>query len=560
MKGKRRDFLKQLALLTSVAALPGVASGKGKTSNRLLNTKRVIVVGAGFAGLSAAVKLKSAGLDVIVLEARDRIGGRIWSDRSLGFPVDLGASWIHGPSNDNPVKQLSDIVDPDTFETDDESLVIYDNNGDEIDDATMEEYYENYNTLLEDISNYAAGLNEDTSVETAIQNIEPSYLSDLIMLYQLTSYMEFDSGGDIAELSSKYWENDTKFPGNDVLFPNGYDALTNYLAEGLDIRTEHIVSEIDYSDNIIYVTTNNGEFEADHVVVTLPLGVLKNESVEFVPELPTSKTELVDQVKVGYINKVFLSFDDIFWDEEMQYIGVTTDLKGKYPYFLNARKFVPVNGLMTFGFGLYGLTMESQTDEQIKDDVMAILKTIYGDSIPEPTGVVVSRWTQDEFAKGSYSFANIASSPEYFDDWQTPVDGKLFFAGEHTINAYRGTTHGAYISGENAADKILEIVTNIKRISTLPTGFDLQQNYPNPFNPSTTISYSLDKPGRARLEIFDITGRRVRTMVDKYSAAGSYSVIWDGNDGAGAGVASGVYVYRLTHAGTTISKKMQLVK
>ncbi len=557
MNESRRKFLRNIALVASAAALPKISFAKNKKVN---TDSKVVVIGAGFAGLAAARKLHDSGVDVIVLEGRDRIGGRIWSDRSLGYPVDLGASWIHGPAQDNPIKVLSDDAGASTFETDDESLIVYDENGNEIDDATLDTYYDDYNTLLEEIENYASGLQDDETVKTAIENIEPSWLSDLIMIYQLTSYMEFDSGGDITELSAKYWQNDKKFPGKDVLFPNGYDELINHLAEGLDIRTGQIAEEIDYSGETIYVSTDQGEFEADFVVVTLPLGVLKNESVTFTPELPASKTDLMNQVKTGYINKVFLSFDEAFWDEDMQYIGITTEEKGKYPYFLNAKKFVPVNGLMTFGFGLYGLTIEQKSDEEVKNDVLDVLRKVYGNDVTEPAGIVISRWSSDPFAYGSYSFANVESSPDFFDDWQNPVESKLFFAGEHTTNDYRGTAHGAYITGENAANAILDIVTDVKRISDNPESFSLMQNYPNPFNPATTITYAINKSSRVSLKVYDANGREVKELVNKYSAPGEYSVIWNGTNNKGKAVASGTYYYEIKAGKFKQSKKMQLIK
>ncbi|MCF8259311.1 MAG: FAD-dependent oxidoreductase [Melioribacteraceae bacterium] len=556
----RRKFIKQMALFASMTALPKFGM---PDINKIKSGEKVYVIGAGISGIAAARKLHNAGVDVTILEARNRLGGRIWTDRSLGLPVDLGASWIHGPSVENPIKKIADDISANLFETDNESLSVFDNDGNEIDDAAMSDYYNDYIELLDEIETIAEEMENDSTVKSIIQSIEPDYLTDLIMQYQLTSYMEFDSGGDINKLSAKYWANDLKYSGNDVLFPDGYDTITNYLADGLKINLEHIVNKINYQNDSIILSTDKGNFEADYLIVTLPLGVLKSGSVTFLPDLPESKKSIMNKVEMGSINKVFLSWDESFWDDDLQYIGVTTEVKGMYPYFLNANKFTPYNGLMTFGFGEYGKTMEENSDEQIKNDILNILRKIYGNDVTEPNGVIVSRWNSDEFTKGAYSFAGVGNSPEFFDGWKETIEDRIFFAGEHTINDYRGTVHGAYISGIQAADKILDAITSVKTNYNQPNKIKLMQNYPNPFNATTKIKYTIANENinnraenyTVKLVIFDAVGREVKTLVDEQKSPGEYVIQFDGNN-----LSSGTYTYTLTQGDFTKSKKMILLK
>ena len=112
---------------------------------------------------------------------------------------------------------------------------------------------------------------------------------------------------------------------------------------------------------------------------------------------------------------------------------------------------------MTIGLGDNGLAMENQTDAQITNDIMEILRKIYGNDIPNPTEVLISRWTQDPFARGSYSFAGLGSLPEDFEAFEVPLNNRVFFAGEHTIHDYRGTVHGAYLSGIREGQKIVDL-------------------------------------------------------------------------------------------------------
>jgi hypothetical protein len=95
---------------------------------------------------------------------------------------------------------------------------------------------------------------------------------------------------------------------------------------------------------------------------------------------------------------------------------------------------------------------------------------------------------------------------------------------------------------------------------TLPVRFELSQNWPNPFNPVTTIRYALDEPGRVEIEIFNVLGRKVRTLVDEVVPAGAYIATWDGTDAAGKPVSTGVYLYRLTAGDVVLTRKMLLLK
>ena len=97
------------------------------------------------------------------------------------------------------------------------------------------------------------------------------------------------------------------------------------------------------------------------------------------------------------------------------------------------------------------------------------------------------------------------------------------------------------------------------RGTALPTGFVLGQNYPNPFNPSTVIPYEIPTPTHVRLEVFNLLGQRLATLVDGVRPAGAHTAQWDGTDAAGRAVGAGVYIYRLSGGGVTVSRRMVLV-
>lgn len=450
----RKEFLEKLTLAFSASMFSSSPLFSMDTDKLTHKESEVIIIGAGIAGLACAKLLTQNDYNVIILEGRNRIGGRIWTDRSTGVPLDMGASWIHGPKGDNPITPIAEKIKATMYCTKDDSLMVYDENGQRIDDEKMDKYYKQYNQIIKKAKQSGSSTK---SLANAIKEVNPTALNDIIMQYQFSAYTEFDYGGALELMSSINYDEDERFAGKDVLFPNGYDTIPNYLAKDLDIRLNQIVNQIDYSQENIKITTSKGIFKTKHIVVTVPLGVLKKNSINFLPALPAEKQKIIKRLPMGTVNKVFLEFDNCFWDEKIQYFGYAGKIKGQYNYFLNTKKFVPdKNILLTFGFGNYGLTMEKQTDAQIQNDIMAILKKIYGEKIPAPQKIKVSRWNNDIFSYGAYSFAGINCDNEDFEKLGKTIAQKLFFAGEHTHTQYRGTVHGAYLSGIRAARRIME--------------------------------------------------------------------------------------------------------
>ncbi len=451
---KRRKFIKHALIgLPGILLTPTLLAHCGREDKVVPNGKTVIVVGAGIAGLAAAERLKSKGFTVIVLESQDRIGGRLRTDRTLGIAFDEGASWIHGPKG-NPITQLAKAAGADTFLTDDESTRVYDINGNAYTDSALENAESQFAKALDDVRN--AG-NWQQSFGAVFQMLYHTQFNQRLWRYMLSAYLEFNTGADISVLSSLYFDDDEEFSGSDVIITNGYDKITDYLAREIDVRLGKWVSSIDYFGDKVLARTSSETFEANYVIVTVPLGILQSKSLSFSPDLPAEKAAAIKRLKMGNVNKFLLLWDNAFWNTDLQYIGYTAETKGKFNYYLNVRKFTNANALMTFAFGDYATLTESMSDSQVVDEIMQHLRTIHGSNTPAPTRLLRTRWGENIHTFGAYSFVASGATSSDFDTLATPVNSKVFFAGEHTHRAYRGTVHGAYLSGIREANRIIDL-------------------------------------------------------------------------------------------------------
>ncbi len=288
---------------------PTLLAACGK-DNSIQDGKTVVVIGAGISGLAAAKKLKDKGFKVIVLESQEKIGGRLRTDRSAGIAFDEGASWIHGP-NGNPITNLASQAGAETYLTDDDSLKVFDNNGNPYSDSFLNAQYTLFENALNTVRSSGALAQ---SFESVFNSLFPTQANTRLWKYMLSAYLEFNIGGDITDLSSKYYDDDDQFTGKHLIITNGYDKIANLLGVNLDIRLKSRVTEINYNATKLSIKTNGSNLEADYIIVTVPLGVLKSNSISFIPNLPTTKLNAIQNTKMGNVNKFLLTWTTSFWD------------------------------------------------------------------------------------------------------------------------------------------------------------------------------------------------------------------------------------------------------
>ncbi len=569
------------------------------------NQYQIGVIGGGIAGLSCCQELVSSlfndGIDakVTLIEARSRFGGRLFTDRSWKtegqreFPLELGASWIHGIDH-NPLAAVAESAGIE-FVIASEEVKMLENGMKEV-NAEMDD---RMGKMFDDLLDHAAedcwiaseaernqfiqplggdpqaavrwyasifaqpevrGANtnakeaskltkpslvtppshrwsNDRSIDCAIGNAIANHrfreFSKLTknehrMLLWNTKNLEYALGANITDLSMKYWDADDRhaFEGDHVLLREGYSAVVDHMVETLhqcgSTRFEHLlnfpVGKVDYgrkstteafgrdrfgrerhltelSDSCSVTSEDGGQTRFfDFVVCAVPLGVLK-ESVErqhdvtssnklsFYPSLPFSKVDAITNVGFGLLNKVYLHFDTAFWriagvirdEDPLQCLfgNVTGVNPHHYMFFdvgmlLGSREDRPPI-IMSLISGREAVALECLSDAEIVDEVMVTLRQMFSNmTVPEPKAHKITRWGQDRFSRGSYTFLPPGATDQDFHLLQSPVNAngdslllegseimRLFFAGEHTTALHPSMAHGALLSGIRAAQEVI---------------------------------------------------------------------------------------------------------
>ncbi|WP_370289176.1 flavin monoamine oxidase family protein [Nocardioides sp.] len=420
----------------------------------------VIVVGAGMSGLAAARHLADAGARVQVLEARDRLGGRIWTSDAWDFPVDLGASWIHGTGG-NPLTALARAAGATTATTTYDSTITLTDRGQLTEDqeALLERATEAVSGVL---STYQEDGEEDASLRTVVERElawpERSPEERRWISYALNE-IEQEYAGSATRLSTYWYDSDAPLKGEDVLFPGGYAQLTNHLARDLDISTGTAVTAITHSPDSVVVTAGTATYRADHVIVTVPLGVLKTDAITFDPPLPRRAARAIERLGVGLLDKLVVRFPagterlwpDTDWIERVP----PASSYGRWTQWINLARATGRPALMAFSAADDARAVSRLSDREALTQALAALSASLGVDLPTPIGVQRTRWADDPLARGSYSFYAVGSSPADRKALTRPVGGRLHFAGEATDLRSFATVHGAYRSGLRAAEAIV---------------------------------------------------------------------------------------------------------
>lgn len=297
----------------------------------------IAVIGAGVAGLRLAQLLSDADYDVTLYEARNRIGGRLWTDRSLGVPLDLGASWIHG-LDDNPLTALAAEAGADLAETG-EDIVFRLRDGALLDPEAV-----------------------------------PGWLEEVITI-------QHNAGARRDQVNLAAFRAPADYGGAEAILPGGYDSLLPELAGDYLLRTGYELRAVQHGPQGVDLGFVNGErARHDAVALTVPLGVLQRGGLTFSPGLPEAKRDAISALGMGVLDKLYLRFDAAFWAGDPTWI-VTADTglpRGQFNQWLNL---LPVLGepiLLGFNGADAARSLAGEEDEVLVTAALAVLERAYG--------------------------------------------------------------------------------------------------------------------------------------------------------------------------------------
>ena len=300
------------------------------------DAQRVCVIGAGISGMGAADVLDREGRGVTVIEARDRIGGRIWTDGRLGAPVDLGASWVHGHDG-NPLTVLAQQRGMQQIETGFDFVI---RGGD------------------------GRLMSEDET---------PDWIDEV-------TEVQHSAGALISEINQRAYIFGSDYGGEERVFPGGYRAIFDGLATGADVRLGAAVTGIATTEADATVTLEVGTEETfDAVIVSVPLGVLKRGAITFTPALPDRKQRAIEDLGMGLLDKVYLRYDDVFWDADSTWI-ITPETglpPGQFNQWLNMAPIVGEPIIMAFNGAQPARDLAALSDEEVVSRAQQVMSLTY---------------------------------------------------------------------------------------------------------------------------------------------------------------------------------------
>ncbi|OWR48569.1 peroxisomal N1-acetyl-spermine/spermidine oxidase, partial [Danaus plexippus plexippus] len=469
---------------------------KLKRHNKVNQKYDTIVIGLGSAGATAASTLAKAGKRVLALEAQDRVGGRVHTVQFGDGVVELGAEWLHGthPSIVYEDVQRNNIsLVPQEF-----YLMTYKSDGTRGNDVLINELE---GLCFDDTINLAgpnmpAGFNITQKIQAHIKENYPELENDREFMDEVMPFLNLvvnnhESSNDWNDVSSRSRYTELDGPQYLSWHKQGYhsffDILLNKYNNGpgwptLDVKLNTEVTLIkwpkDSTGDVEVKCVDGSEYKADNVIVTVSVGVLKDrKTLRFQPELPPEKIKAINVIPIGVMNKIILKFEKLdlprgvfygfLWKSEDR-ARVSVEDRWTTQIFGVSTPTGTSNTITLWTSGTIGLLVESMPSDVVMKKSMELIRKFMAKvaDIPEPTGILMSKWFSNPFTRGSYSYDNtvVADYPDARATLEAPLRDsagalKVLFAGEATHPIYFSTVHGASETGLKTAERLLSNIT-----------------------------------------------------------------------------------------------------
>jgi monoamine oxidase len=420
----------------------------------MTNAKDILIIGGGIAGLTAARCLTEAGLHVTVLEARNRVGGRIFTQHEGQYPVELGAEFVHG----RPEELLGLAAEAGVPIVPVQGGFRRKVNG----------AWADAGSLMAKVDHLFARMPADEPDQSFQHYMDRTAESNEVR-QQALGYVQGFHAADPALISVHSLIRDSRAEeaiagGHQYRVASGYQSMVQAVVDRIDRQNCDMVmnctvQEISWRKNEVVVRTSRAEYGAARAIITLPLGVLKSNSILFSPAL-SEKQNTCGFLEMGPVVRVSLCFSEKFWerDTEMADLGFLLTDDPEFPTWWTSNP-LPNPILTAWAAGGYAMAHSGQSRSDIVHSAVQALARVMGMDAwflgQQMIGAFTHDWQGDPFSRGAYSYAAVGGI-DAAEELAAPVEETLYFAGEATnCDGYSGTVHGAISTGQRAAQDLL---------------------------------------------------------------------------------------------------------
>jgi monoamine oxidase len=411
----------------------------------------IAIVGAGAAGIAAALTAAAAGRSYRLIEARERLGGRTWTVPTPGgAPFDLGASWIHAADAGNPLADMALALGAGPV-LDRRRRLVLDGAGRPLDSQALLAFQAARPRAIAQIEAAPPGSSLADCLPEGGDPADP-------WAWTMRSFAgPWLCGTDCAATDTADWA--AARDGADWLLPSGHGTLVRAIAGDVPVTTGTTLEAVEVGSDVVRLATDAGSFTARHAIVTVPLGVLAAERIRFVPALPQPVGRALDDLPMGCLMKV--GFDLLA--DPLHALGVTDDTcflhypaTDEHAVLYLLRPCGQPTALAFVG-GTMAWALEREADPVVREVVLDPFRRFLGARLVERSfgPAVVSRWGMDPFALGSYAIARPGGSPAR-RLLAEPLFERVHLAGEATADdGWHGTSGGAWRAGRAAVQRIV---------------------------------------------------------------------------------------------------------
>ena len=435
---------------------------KSPMHDRIQPHSTVVVIGAGASGIAASEKLLAAGFKVVLIESRDRMGGRASTRLVSSVPFDTGASWLPD-SQVNYLRTTAESSGVKLYPTDfNRALVQYKGVNVPINPTEFMKAVERRMTLPYIKLHIREFFGLHKTLPSMASMLDPllkkhgaqaAYARELVIVNEAANLDQTSIATLLREHNLPGDDGYDPLPTDDVMVDGGMQAFVTSFAKNIKPSLGESVEAVIRTKNGISVQTTRRRIDADSVIVTVPLGVLKAGTIRFDPGLPVEHRAAIDRLGFGNEKKTCLVYPNTNWAKEHHMVGLHDS-----PYFnfmVNVAAIAGKPMIMALSAGNKLIAADSLSIDELAAALHANVRATLGSDIPDPIDHSTTDWGNDPYALGAYSHSSLNTLGNEAEILQRPIAGRILLAGE-ALSDRNGYVDGAWNDGQRAASAIID--------------------------------------------------------------------------------------------------------